>query len=99
MGALNIIKDNSELSAKEISAKIRETGVDPLSKLLAITKEIFSRLEVLEENEVDLRCAFEELENEDERMDDMGEDLGVERRAPKLNAFGAEDFAAMEDEE
>jgi len=96
--AMDIIKENHELSAKDIMQKIRENDVDPLSKLLAIMKEIDSRLETLEDNEVDLRCAFEELENEDERMDDMGQDLDAERRAPKLHAFGNEDFAQMEAE-
>ena len=55
-------------------------------------------MQTLEDNEVDLRCAFEELENEDERMDDMGQDLDAERRAPKLHAFGNADFAQMEAE-
>ena len=45
-------------------------------------------LQMLEGNEVDLRCAFEELEDEEERQDEMGEDLGSEKRAPKLHAFG-----------
>lgn len=45
--------------------------------------------QLLEDNEVDLRCAFEEIEDEDERQDEMGEDLGAEKRAPKLHAFGA----------
>lgn len=97
--ALNIIADNEDLSARQIAAKIRENdNVDPLSKLLAILKHINTRLELIEDNEVDLRCAFEELEDEDERMDVMGEDLDGERRAPKLQAFGASDFAEMQAE-
>jgi len=37
--AMDIIKENHELSAKDIMQKIRENDVDPLSKLLAIMKD------------------------------------------------------------
>jgi len=97
--AMDIIKDNADLTAKEISAKIREEGVDPLSKLQAIMQEITSRLEVLEDNEVDLRCAFEELEDEDVAMDDLGEDLEAEKRAAKSYAFGSADYPQIAEQE